>query len=243
MKNWVKGAVLGAALIGLSSIGAQAQVALTGTSGTITYNFDNWDGLSTTPANGWTISNATMKGQDAGSSNAGGFHALGNPGEVSLGFLATSSAPNITGNASLSFVNNTGNIITSITLSWDAETWRTAGRASTLSFSDSLGGDFSNYLYSAPTSSGVAGLQDSKTFTLTLNDLSIAAGDQISFSWGWARGDGSGSGGAIGLDNVNFSYLTDALTIPEPSTYALLGAGAGILIVMQLRRRKSEQDS
>lgn len=127
---------------------------------------------------------------------------------------------------------------------------------------------FGSYLYGTPINSNISGATQLSitanvttdplsNFTVTLEDsggkTALATFDWTSFLGGatvavaftsvdplfnynitnWSLDSGS-SGNAIG---VSFTSLS-AVTIPEPSTYALLALGAGAIGIMVRRRRK-----
>lgn len=239
MKNWVKGAALGAVLIGLASFGAQAQVALTGTGGTVTYDFNSY--LGTSAPTDWSIGSMSLyNGRTTGSSSTGGIYAMGTGSDYALGFLGSGGAAGLVASASISFANNTGGVLDSITLSWTAEDWRVQGRQSTLSFNSSIPGNYSSYTFTSPVGSTTGGsMAASQSYSITFTGLDLQVGDSFSFTWSYS-GDGAGGSGSrsmVGLDDVVLTYST--LAIPEPSTYTLIGMGAGILVLAQLRRKKA----
>lgn len=253
-------------LAGLASVSVQAQIAFTGS-----YS-QNFDGLGTTRYDladsqatalsigleGWAAARSaspttnTDFGVDvwAGSNlNNAGLYNFGTTPEASDRSLGSVSyTPTYAIGAR--FTNTTGAEIDSLTITFDAEFWRTtASTTQTLNFSYGfIGGSVTatNFLstgtatsvsqlsVAAPVSVGnvvldgnLAANRASIGFTLT--NLNWAAGQTLFIRW--QDSDTSGHEAAIAIDNLSIS------SIPESASVAAL-SGAFALGVVALRRRR-----
>ncbi len=111
------------------------------------------------------------------------------------------------------FKNNTGAVITSVTISYSGETWRvgTAGRPDRLDFQYSLDAtsltngtwtdfDALDYADTSSTTTGGGSLLQSFSISNTLTGISIANGSAFFFPW--KDFDASCSDDGIGIDEV-----------------------------------------
>lgn len=207
---------------------------------------------ATTPP-GWafrefagTAANTFYSAND-GSSDTGDTYSFGAAGstERAFGEITTSAVSSQIG---AQFVNNTGSIITSITISYTGEQWRqgsaTGDKLEFLYSTDAAvgsitSGTFINFDaldFFAPNSTSATGALDGNavgnrtSLTATISGLSLAPNDTFTVRW----------------DSINPSFNDDGLAvddfnltaIPEPGTYVagLLGLAA---IVFAQRRRIS----
>jgi hypothetical protein len=156
--------------------------------------------------------------------------------------------------STVSFLNNTGDTITELSLSFNVYQWRMGasstgtqfGRLSTLDLSGTpnlTGLNAFNFTATNQATLSTAGTGRAfgdaapanytadAVFSQSLTGLSIADGQSLNFSFTYDRGSGSGSAQGIAMDNFSLNV------VPEPSTYALLAlAGAG-LAAYRIRRR------
>ncbi len=202
---------------------AHAQISLTGSPNPYTQNFNTYLGtLATVPA-GWTVAfsgTATFNGVGTGTSATGGAWAYGTGGENSFGALRSATPLNIT--EAVSFTNNTGSTLTTLTITFNYEQWRYANTSGwDLSGTGALTG---NALVNAADYVGLAagtnGTPTSVPITLALTGLSIANG--ATFGLSWLTTDQTGSDNGVAIDDFSLTYSP----VPEPSTWI-----SGTLIV------------
>lgn len=209
--------LLTAMMLALLSGDASAQISITSLPYTpATTTFDSYDpssasNLASTIPAGWAASSsgtAAYKGTGTGSSNQGGYWAYGtsgSPGEFSLGALHIAATGDIT--YAVSFTNNSGTTIHSITLAWDYEQWRYAGNNSgwDCSGTGQLAGNTTlnakDFAGSAAGTSGTGTITQVASFTLT--GLNITNGQ--SFGIEWTTTDPTGSDNGISIDNFSIS--------------------------------------
>ena len=224
-----------AVLLSALSFGFAAQADLILNSlGTTTYNFDTFAGTAA-PAD-WTVTgNATVtwQGTDSGSSTTGGGRSYTNAGpNRSLGFLGSGTLTNMT--AQLVVDNQTGSIITDVTLSFSILQYRLSngGRASTIAFNDVTNLGFNEPTYTAATTGTTGAIIPPTTigtFSQTISGLNIANGSSFTFEWLYDRGTGAGSAQGMAIDNVVITV------VPEPATLAFMAIG---LLGLAYRRRR-----
>lgn len=180
---------------------------------------------STLPA-GWafleTGSNAnTTYGVDAGSATAGNTYSYGATSntERALGSLSSS---NLQSRWGASFVNNSGSVITSLTITYVGEQWRlgaTSGRLDTLNFKYSTDAsslstgtwiDENSLDFTSPKVSGSAGSLDGNavgnqtSISFTISGLNITSGS--GFWIRWDDIDATGSDDGLAIDDFTISY-------------------------------------
>ncbi len=173
---------------------------------------------------GWTASSTTAvyNGKGTGSGNTGGFwgyNVTGNTGtENSLGALSSGSN---THTYTISFTNNSGSTITSLTMSWDYEQWRYGGSNTSgwdcsgtgqLASNSTLNGkDFSGV---AGTAGATGGLTTAVT-SFTLTGLSITNGQSFGISWVTTNLTGTDNG--VAIDNFLLSASGGSSTPLAPT--------------------------
>jgi Secretion system C-terminal sorting domain len=180
-----------------------------------TYNPSSAANLSATIPSGWTAASTitpTYRGQGNGTSNAGGYWSYGASGEFSLGALRSGTPGDIT--YTLSFVNNSGMTISSITLSWDYEQWRYANTSGwdctgtgALASNAILNGK--DFVGSATGTSGTVTVTPVPSFTLS--GLSILNG--TSFGISWKTTDLASADNGVAVDNFNISVCCGGLPV------------------------------
>lgn len=185
----------------------------------------------------------------AGSSDrAVGFRINGLPGGLKKGSVG------------VVFQNNTGLTITGFDLGYTGENWWQAVNDTTLifqyaivdSFATDISGDIDRAQADTWTDVGglswtVTGVEGSNNWVngktnssvfnpFTISGLSIAPGQELVIRWRIAESGVQRSG--LFIDDVTFGNL---VTVPEPSTYALLAGLATLGLVMVRRRRSGRQ--
>jgi len=199
-------------------------------------NFDTYLGTAATVPVGWTVAltgSLTFQGVGNGTTGPGGAWAYGTGGENSFGALPLGSGDvTLAGN----FINNTGATITNLTIGFTYEQWRYFGtNGFDLSGTGALTGNaMVNAADFTGNASGTNGTPQFTPITLNLTGLSIANGATFGLSWFAANP----TGGTNGMSIDGFS-LSSGTVVPEPSTYAMIFVGTGLLFWMQRRRRKA----
>lgn len=223
---------LAAALVLLltSSLDAKAQISITASSLTYTQDFNTFNGTAASAASelpGWTLSPNTYKGTDCGTSTAGGIYAYGTAGDYSLGYLPTSSAPNDTFYAHVSFVNNTGGAISSVTISYNFERWRPNTRINGFVVVSDLG-DVSALNQTGPGSTGTSCTVITTAKTVTLSGLNVPNGATFYVEFRGGRGTGTGGSQGVAIDDFELSatpLFAPTLTLGTLSDFGALCAG------------------
>ena len=167
------------------------------------YNPSSLSNFNSTLPLGWTgnvSGSPAYNGQGTGTSATGGFWGYGASGDFGLGALRSGGAGNVS--YSVNYINNTGNTITSLKLSWDYKQWRYAntsgwncsGTGALVGNSILNGKDFSG------SSSGTNGSVTTTSINeFILTGLTILHGQ--TFGIEWVTTDISGSDNGVALDN------------------------------------------
>lgn len=265
MKKLIYG-IIGLAGISMLASVAHSQVLYTTFGGTYSQNFDNL--FVTVPANntttttsailptGWsnveagTNANTSIR-VDNGSSGTGDSYLYGatNSNERAFGAYSSGSMQVQFG---LQITNNTGATLTQFTLTYDGEQWKDGGSATAIfnvdAFSYSIGatsltaGTYTNdsaLNFTAPVNNNTADVTtdgNSATWrtagiTDTITGLNWTNGSTLWLRWTDLNDAGNDDG--LAIDNVLFT------AVPEPSTYALLFASAGMMFWV-LRRKRTQ---
>ncbi len=179
------------------------------------YNPNSAANLTATIPDGWTATSTgtpSYRGQGTGTSNAGGYWGYGANGNFSLGALRSGTPGDIT--YTLSFINNSGTTISSITLSWDYEQWRYANTSGwdctgtgALASDATLNGK--DFVGSSSGTSGTVSITAVPSFTLS--GLSILNG--TSFGISWKTTDAASSDNGVAIDNFNISVCCGVLPV------------------------------
>jgi len=219
-------------------------VSMTGT--TVTQNFDTLSSTtspSTALPTGWYLTETgTSSAADGayvvgtGSSNAGGAYSFGASGsaERALGSVGSGTAAPIQYGAQ--FTNNTGSVITSITISYTAEMWRrgtaTSGEGLTFAYSTNATSltsgtftevaalDYSSLGDACSSTQNVATNGNASNCRIaisgTISNLIIPNGATFWIRWTDADSGGSDDGNAI--DDFSLSAGTSNLSISPAAT-------------------------
>lgn len=222
-----------AIVILLGANGVEGQISITSLPANYSNNFNSYnptsaenvpstinssgsssDGLLSS-ATGWTMSGSTTyKGRGTGSLNSGGIYGYysGSGTDFSLGALPSGS---FTPTYTLSFTNNSGSTITSLTMSWDYEQWRYGGSNTSgwdctgtgeLVANSTLNGkDFSGV---AGSTAGVTGGLTTTISSFTISGLSILNGQ--SFGITWVATNLSGADNGVAIDNFSITASTSS---------------------------------
>lgn len=188
----------------------------------------------------------------AGSSGALYSYGASNSTERALGALASGTH---FGGFGFELINNSGANITSITLSFTAEFWRssttvtnvlaafygnTGGSSNSSNFvSDAGMTAFSGWNITGPafvTSNGTLDGNDPANQAIVAATLTLATplanGDSMFFAWRDTNDAGNDAG--LAMDNLQIRATTDA--VPEPATMAVLAA-AGLAAAARRKRK------
>ncbi len=197
------------------------------------YNPNSAGNLASTIPTGWTAASSGTAAYNVagnGSSSNGGYWAYysGTGTDYSLGALRSGTPGNIT--YTVSFTNNSGSTINSITLSWDYEQWRYGGGGNTSGWDCSgtgqLAGNATLNLKDFTGANGTAGSTGGLTTTVssfTLSSLSIANGQ--SFGISWVTTDVTGTDNGVAIDNFSISATNTTSPTILTSTSSLTGFG------------------
>ncbi|NBU73186.1 MAG: hypothetical protein EBS53_17390, partial [Bacteroidetes bacterium] len=232
---------------------AVGQLSITSTTA-VTQNFNSIGSSATaTLPTGWRGGSTTYSGsatattQAAGTSgtgiltslSAGGFYNFANDTTASstdraIGFL-TSGSYSSPRRIFFAFTNNTGSTITSISLSWDYEKYRSGSRAFAWTFfhgstdtastaatdgDQSYSADANNTTISNPPTS------ISKSFSLT--GLSIANGDNYYLRWVYTGGSGGSTNAqGLGIDNFSITLSSGAPATSAPTVTTTAASNVG----------------
>lgn len=231
-------------LIGISSLAVAAQAQTVITADDYTQNFNSiGSGLPT----GWTVrtgatasslgSVATFSTTQAGvADTSGGFKnftsAGGSTSDRALGVRQTGSF----GDGGAAFAFNFSTIDVEVTqLSIDLQMLSVQPRSTTWTIQYGIGASPTSWVtlgtYSDPGTVG------STTRTYTTANFGTAL-DDVSSAWfrvvALSASTGSGNRDSFGIDNFSIQAVA---TVPEPSTYAMLFAGVGVMVWVVRRKR------
>lgn len=250
----------------LAVIGAQASAAVDVNTSVFNYsqNFDTLAATGTTSvawANdstiiGWSlfkspapVTAVTGITVGTGSSNTGAFYSFGttNSTERALGGVGSGQ---LSGWIAASFTNNTGNLISNITIGFDGEQWRNGGNANMAAQSMVLQYGFGNafgdvttwnapggnFDWTSPVVAATAGAVDGNV----AGKVSNRGGTIINQNWTtgstlwvrWFENNDAYNDHGLAIDNFSLSVTA----VPEPKNYAMLLAGLGVMGFIARRR-------
>ncbi len=217
-------------------------ISLTGTT-TYTENFNTLaiTGTSSTLPLGWelleTLANANLLyAAGTGGSTTGDTYSFGSAGSTDRALGGLQSG-NLVPTIGVSFTNNSGSTITSLSISYRGEQWRlgATSRVDRLDFQYSLNAtsvanstftwiDVNTLDFTAPTTTGTAGPLDGNApanaaaFTGTISGLSIA--DGATFYLRWTDFNPSGADDGLAIDD--FSLTPTFASAPALPTVAIV---------------------
>ena len=251
-------AALAASPAAVVAAGKTAAPSYTMTTGTYSQNFDGLAAVDTSqalPAGFQIVENGGGSAADGsyaagtGSSNAGNAYSFGAAGssDRALGSLASGSVGPIWFGGV--FTNGLAGAIESLAFSYSGEQWRSANATGdglafqfSLDAADLESGTWVTYagLGFAPTNNSNAGAINGNAFATgisgTISNLSIAQGQRFGFRW--MDVDSAGSDHGLAVDDLSITAGLAVGAVPEPSTWALLILGFGI-VGSSLRRRRA----
>lgn len=182
------------------------------------------------------ISGDFARGTSTGGVSTGGVYAFNiGGGDVVLG-VQPIGADFTPGDFRLALKNDTGAVITSLSVQYNIPVFNDQNRSSVLSFAHGL--DNSTYTTVSSLNLTTQEAEDDPASWATVSRgttvTGLSIGDGASYYLQWYSDDvaGSGSRDQFGIDDV----MVGANVIPEPSTYALIFGGLALGIVF-IRRR------
>jgi len=246
-------------IIGLAAAtlaGAQAQVQINALNTALTQNFNSIGNGTLTWTNNSTIAgwyfNAQANGNltsSNGTTNTGQGYNFGSTGGADRAIGYVGSGGNSFTNIGVQLINNTGSTITSLTVGYSGELWRSGGLQPTNSNNifafayqtglialpsntSTTGWTTVTSLNYAPTVAVAAGaLSGTATpISFSITGLTIANGTGITLRW--IGNDGSGTDAGIAIDDFS------VIAVPEPTTWALIGLGSAFAL-WNIRRRRT----
>lgn len=233
----------------LFSVWGWGQHSITGFGSTNTYNqsFDNFRGTAATLPSEWSVSGSynsttayqvlTAGGTAPTTNNANGNNVYAGRASTSssdyslLQKQATSGSSNFTFNA----VNNTNSTINGFVINWNVEQFALGGRPTQLNFRYRInGGSYTQAgitgttLYTSATgttATNFAYVNSTPTgYSITINDLTLAANQTIDFQFYVTNGSGSGSNSYVGIDDFSVYATQVSNNSPSFSTTGAFGA-------------------
>ena len=189
---------------------AQAQINIGALPYSYSENFDTYAGNAATLPTGWTVvGGCTFRGTNNGFATAAGYYGWGSGGDYNLGVLASGTCPGP--GYTVSFINNSGSTITSLTISYDFDQWRFAG-GNTNGFTVTQTGIGASVAGLDQTSNptGTNGVPEVTPKSINLSGLNIPDGG--TFTLTFTTSDGAGSDNGFGIDN--FSLTATGTTTP-----------------------------
>ncbi len=169
---------------------------------------------------------------NSGGVTAGGFYSFTNATLTRTLGIQPGGSDWAPGTLTLRMTNQTGSTITQLDIAYEVWVNNDQGRSSSLNFSFSADNSAYTAVGALDLTSTVAadalGFQLNNRST-SLTGLSIADGAQYYIRWSGADVGGSGSRDEFALDDISIT------AVPEPTTFALLGIAAAVLI----RRRRT----
>ena len=229
---------------------SQAQVSF---NGSYTENFDSLGPAGTGYPAGWSgvryagtgAIGPLTPGVTAGATTTGGLYNVGTAGDAdrALGTLASGTTIPRFG---LQLANNSGSTYDQITFSGVSEQWRTGNNATvneTASFEYSFNAtdindpsatfqplssmDLVEILTSSTSGGAIDGHANQILISGSISGANWTDGSTLTIRW--SDHDDTGTDGLYAIDNFGVT------TVPEPSTFALLGLGAAGLLARRFR--------
>lgn len=171
-------------------------------------NFNSYNPTASTTAgssigSGWvlTSTSAAYQGRSTGSGSTGGFYGFGVNPDYSAGALRSGS---VVHTYSVSFTNNSGSTITSLTVGWNYEQWRFVNTSGwNLSGTGALAG---NTTIDALDFAGVAsGTNGTVATTARSAEITVSIANGATFGFSWSTTDATGSDNGVAIDDFTLS--------------------------------------
>lgn len=252
---------------------SQAAISIGGPVLNYTQTFDSlatagtanaWVNDSTLP--GWSLFNVAgtaLTTYRADNTNTGSFYSFGTDSDRALGgvgsgnaYFAAAPSGAVAGYIAAAFTNTGATALDSFTLSYSGEQWRNGGNtnAQTMTVQYGFGDSFatvsawtsasSSFGWSSPVVGASAATVNGNVAGLvsnvggTVSDLNWAPGQTL---WvRWVETNDVGNDHSLAIDNVALSVTS---AVPEPSSYALLLAGLGVVGMLARRRGSSARQA
>lgn len=264
-----------AAVFLMSALGGEAVAAISVTGSGFNYT-QNFDALaaSGTPAwtndstlTGWHLFTQAAGGTPAptyatgnGGGNAGSFYSFGTAGssERALGglgsggsYFSSPASGAVAGWIAASFSNDSAQVLSGFTLSFDGEQWRNGGNTSAqpMLFAYGFGATFGSvaswnapggsFDWSSPVTGATAAAVDGNAAGQV-----GSRGGNVSASWNpgetlwvrWTELNDSGNDHGLAIDNISFTAEGAPANVPLPAAVWLLGSGLAVMGAMRRRR-------
>ena len=179
---------------------------------------------TTTQAKGTSGSDMLNGSSDGGIYNfANGATATST--DRSLGFLSSGSFSSPR-SIMLQVTNSTGSSITSFSIAFDYEKYRSGSRAFDFTFFHGLDGvnwtaepGGSENFAADPTNNTVFNPPASRGKSITIGGINIPSGSSYYFRWTYTGNGGSTNGQAIGIDNFSITAFTGSVTPSNPTDH------------------------
>lgn len=252
--------------LGIGTLVAQGAVSYTVSGQVVTTDFNSLASTGTSAAwsndttiLGWHLFNfsggaLTTIAVGNGGGNAGSFYSFGSTanGERALGGLGSGGSyygspvnGTTAGYIAVAHTNNTGGVLTAVTLSYDGEQWRNGGNATahTYTLEYGFGAAFAavpawtaagtGFNFTGPVASTTAAAVDGNVAGLvsgiggTISSLTWNPGDTLWIRW--VEVNESGNDHGLAIDNFSFS------AVPEPSAAVIM---LSLLAGAVVRRRR-----
>lgn len=223
-----------------------------------------WLNNSTLP--GWSLFNAAgaaLTTYRADNTNTGSFYSFGLDSDRALGgvgsgnaYFAAAPSGAVAGYIAAAFTNTGATMLSSFSLSYSGEQWRNGGNtgAQTMTVQYGFGDSFaavsawtnasSSFAWSSPITGATAAVVDGNNAGLvsnvggTVSDLTWEPGQTLWLRW--VETNDVGNDHSMAIDNVSLSFTS---AVPEPSSYALLLAGLGVVGMLARRRGSSARQA
>lgn len=201
-------------LLGQISIGTLPYVP--GATNFNAYNPNNAGNYAATIPAGWTGvtgGTTTYNGQGTGTTFNGGYWGYGSAGEFCLGAMPSGASTPIT--YAVSYTNNSGSTITTLTISWDYEQWSYSSGNNNTWNCTATGGLAGNATINAQdynNVNGTNGVVTTTSISFTLTGLNITNGSTFGIQWAVADAGSAAPDKGIGIDNFNIIASNTANT-------------------------------
>ncbi|HEX2013157.1 MAG TPA: PEP-CTERM sorting domain-containing protein [Roseateles sp.] len=243
----------------LAAIALPSQAAISVTNSGFSYS-QSFDSLATTGTSnafsleGWTLSTATYRAGN-GSSNTGAFYSFGSDGATDRALGGVGSSGLASGYFAVAFKNDSGSTLSKVSLGFDGEQWRNGGSSTAnpglaqamvlqYGFGDTIGAvswiapggsfNWSSPVFGTTAAAAVNGNTTGKV---------AGVGGDLGLNWAanqtlwvrWIEVNDPNNDHALAIDNFTIT------AVPEPSSYAMLLAGLGVVGLLARRRSNTRR--